>query len=993
MPSTITSLQILAAAGLTGVDGADAADVNGWVARITLADDDGTGALNQAFDPSKIVLTVSDPGFSSPAAAPNATIIRTIRGGAVLRTQTPNGTASNVAFAGNILLNSASGGVRTIYLSLTDFVFGGTTIVAAEAEAGYYGAASAGSIAGISSSSTKAYYRPLASWASLQHERRTGAFQPELVVTHLYGLNGRMGAGVRFRATDEGSGDTGDIDVTATVLSAEQTQGPVFEVFRPTVQLTNLTQGHRCILNAKVYPWLGDATAVLDLAAHGVATTGDWANANPRTPLRFFCDKTGGYGGAVAVVESGAIGGAIKATIEDARTSPFPTPEAAHAALSAWNNTFKAHNDVGGADIFMRNVSGSAVTIALGASLTATAGKTWCNFRPDPQNTAAISIGLAAARNVPAFTRFMVPVVQSGTGSFDNTSSFLWRPVCLEATTLICGGTSPIHFRNPSMLYRNLTISGLASGMSSPMAAAGAGRGQQVAQAMGVICEDATTDFTVDGMFSLLGCRFKRFRFANSANASLDSFDGSQFVSTWFRDIRSASVSSIGSISLTVGFHAVNLLVEGTMTSGGGVWKMGGDGDVGALDNVMVAYSTIPGTDTATASVQRFNHGYTDVAGAVGIVKNIFKRFSIFHQANIKTDTFTQNTGASGRTKNWPTRYGVGSRGNVMVRPDANGTGVSVNGANWSGEVLPPGSVINAGAVNFTDNKAGNGAAGSGTYSLTGSSNLAYDRVPGPATSGVQVNGVPASLAMSSYDVAGVARRLDGSGAAGLYETTFNPPITGAGSPTLTVPTASGDGDVFVRGGGAGSVAGPSASGQGGLTPVTGGGAGILPLPGASGAGEVVQPPITATGPILAAPERIIKVTVAPLPTSQGSGLPIAVWPWEAPFDPADRVPYAIDFSDLLTEGEKIAQIDRLAMSAPGAAVGLEIDSDAGRTPVIATGNGDMVQFWLRCSPTSQGLAAFLDGGVRVGVTALVRTDAAPFKQFERTGSVTVRQQ
>lgn len=740
--AAVRSLDILPASGLQAEDGADAANANGWVAKIVLPD---TGL--SVFDPAKIVLTVTDPGYTSPAASPNATVIRTIRGGAVLRRQYPNEAT---------LLNSASAGERIIYFSLDDFVFKGSTIAAATAEAGFYGVAQHGAISGPVNSSTKAYYKALASWASLQHERRTGDFQPELVVTHLYGMNGRMAAGVRFSATDEAAGATGNIDVTAVALSAEQTQGPPFEVFRPSVSLANMTQGHRCILNAVIYPWLGDATAVLDLAADGVATTGDWSNGNPRTTLRFFCDKTGAYGGAVAVVESGASGGAVQASLAVARTTPFPTWEAAYAALSAWNSINKGHNDVGGADIYGRNVSGSPVTIGLGASLTATAGKTWVNFRADPQNTAAISMGVAVARSLPAYTRIMIPVVQSGTGSFDGSSSFLWRPIALEATTVTCGGTSPIHFRQPAMCYRNTTFTGFASGMSTPFAAGGSGR-QQIAQMIGVVCEDSSVNASVRGMFSMLGCRFKRHRFGDASratNANLDSFDGSHFVSVQFLDVRDGSVSAISANPLETGFHAVNFLVEGTMTSGGGAWKLHGDGDVLLIDNVMVAYSTLPGSDIATASVTRFNHGYTDVVGAAGISKFIAKRFSIFHQANIKTDTFTGSPAGTvintGRTKNWPIRYGVASWGNVMVRPDAGG------GA-WTGEHPGRGTTANAGTVAFTDNKAGNGAAGSGAYTLTGQTNLAYDRVP-------------AGFAMCGFDLAGQPRRNDGTGAAGAHE-------------------------------------------------------------------------------------------------------------------------------------------------------------------------------------------------------------------------------
>ncbi len=741
--AAVTSLEVLPANGLQGVDGADAADANGWVAKIVLPD---TGLA--VFDPTRIVLTVVDPGFSAPGMA--TTVTRTVCGGAVIRRQYPNQAT---------LLNTASAGARTIYVSLDDWVFGGSTVSAA-AEPGFYGAAQAGAIGSVTRSSTKPYYKPLASWASLQHERRTGTFSPELVATHLYGMNGRMVAGARFAATDEAAGTTGDIDVTAVRLSAEQTQGPPFEVFSPSVPLTGLAQGHRCLLNAKVYPWLGDASAVLDFAADGVATTGDWSNANPRTPLRFLCNKTGGYGGAVAVVESGAGGGAVQADLAAARTTPFPSIEAAYAALPAWNGANKGHNDCGGADIYLRNMTGAPVIFTPGANIVAAAGKTWVNIRSDPQNSAAATIGFAANRQVPAFTRFMAPILQT-TGTIDGNQ--LFKPCAIEGTVLtISGAVAPIHFRQPAMIYRNLTVTGLANANASFMLAGGATR-QQVAQAMGVICDDSSVDPQATGMFSLLGCRFKRFRFedaSRAANPVLDSFDGSQFVSVQFLDCRNVSVSSIGQANnLTVGFHAVNFVAEGTMASGGGCWKLGGDGATAALDNVLIAYATTPGSDAAQASVTRLNFAYTDVAGAVGVPKTLCFRFSITYQGNIKSDTFTASTTLTGRTKNWPTRYGVGQRGNVRIENDANNTVVTADGANWSGEYLEPGSVIAVGAdaVGFALNRAGAGTAGSGAYAPTGPTNAAFDRVP-------------AGQAMCAYDIVGLPRSNTGAGAAGAHE-------------------------------------------------------------------------------------------------------------------------------------------------------------------------------------------------------------------------------
>ena len=173
--SAIATLAVLGVGVLP--DGADAADPNGWVASATLPDDGVS-----TFDPTKITLTVSDPGFDTDGSAVTRT--RTITGTAIVRKQYPNQAQR---------LNSASGGTRTVYFALSDLVYAGSTITAANAAAGYYGGAAAGSIAGITNNSTLAYPVPQFAWLNTQHERATGTgFAVEAAVYHDLARNGQL---------------------------------------------------------------------------------------------------------------------------------------------------------------------------------------------------------------------------------------------------------------------------------------------------------------------------------------------------------------------------------------------------------------------------------------------------------------------------------------------------------------------------------------------------------------------------------------------------------------------------------------------------------------------------------------------------------------------------------------------------------------------------------------------------------------------------------
>lgn len=119
--------------------------------------------------------------------------------------------------------------------------------------------------------------------------------------------------------------------------------------------------------------------------------------------------------------------------------------------------------------------------------------------------------------------------------------------------------------------------------------------------------------------------------------------------------------------------------------------------------------------------------------------------------------------------------------------------------------------------------------------------------------------------------------------------------------------------------------------------------------------------------------------------------MPSSAYRWTAIFDPSDRTPFAIDWSGLLLSDEKVAAIQKITMSAAGAAVGIEIDTSTGRTPIIAT-DGKKTQCWFLCAPAFQSDPAFQNGGVQIGLSVLVRTDANPFREYERTGVLQVEQ-
>jgi len=145
------------------------------------------------------------------------------------------------------------------------------------------------------------------------------------------------------------------------------------------------------------------------------------------------------------------------------------------------------------------------------------------------------------------------------------------------------------------------------------------------------------------------------------------------------------------------------------------------------------------------------------------------------------------------------------------------------------------------------------------------------------------------------------------------------------------------------------------------------------------------------TGTVIATPARTAVLAIAQPATSVASGVPLGATVWSQPFDPADHVPFAIDFAALLDEGEAIVEIEAITMSAAGAALGVAVDDAAPYGPIIDTA-GKKVQLWFVVDDAHWSETAFSASGVQIPVAVRVATAGTPPKRFERTCVLMVRQ-
>lgn len=724
-PSAIASLIVQGPGALP--DGADAADPNGWVARATLP-----AIAGATFDPTRIVLTVRDPGFENGVPV---TRTRTIRGGAIVRRQMPNQTQR---------LATVTGSTLDVFFSLTDDIYAGSTLVAAEAEAGFYGTAAAGPVGGLLNLSTRSYPKPLACALNKPEERASGSsFAWEILAVHQHAMNGRQVDCVTAAARDE-SGTLGEtVTVTQTALSDIQPTGLRPEVFKGTTLLGPLGQGQTCVLEWEVYPHLGDASAVLRVASDGFA----WPTPRPHTPLRFLNDRTGGYGGAHAAVRIGATGGAVGASRAAAEATPYPTILAALQGVQAWNAANKGHNDHSGSTLWLMEASaGAGADHTIGVTSAVPAGKCWTEIRVSPGAIGPVRAVATALHATADKLCWMCPVhTLAGNAGIDGGGGTS-RMAAFENMTLSQASTPPVNYRIPLVYWRNVHVT---SG-PSPFWTFSTLRSSS---ALVLGCTNSGSSGFV-GVYACVGCDLSGFRPGEfpADHAAAITQDGALIVNCRFSRMTAPAVlGAIRPVSLGIGL-VQTVFERASASANEPALQIGGDGSVQPIDNVVVHHCTVPGMDGSA----RANLLYTDVAGAAGVTKRASFRFNIFTLFNVKSDTFTSATAVTGRTGNWRLRYQTSCRGNVAIIGDSSNTTIPAPNS-WLGDWWEPGSRPSGSTVTFVDDQAGLNRPGGGDYRLAGSGGQAAARVP-------------VGAGALAFDLAGQVRRQDGSGAAGAFE-------------------------------------------------------------------------------------------------------------------------------------------------------------------------------------------------------------------------------
>ena len=147
----------------------------------------------------------------------------------------------------------------------------------------------------------------------------------------------------------------------------------------------------------------------------------------------------------------------------------------------------------------------------------------------------------------------------------------------------------------------------------------------------------------------------------------------------------------------------------------------------------------------------------------------------------------------------------------------------------------------------------------------------------------------------------------------------------------------------------------------------------------------------TEVGAVIATADRSAVLTVVQAASLTAALSPLGAAPWPQQYDPGDHAPYAIDWTALLAEDEKIAEIEAIKVTSAATLLGIGIDLALSYAPIIDQA-GKKTQVWFLVDQVYWEAAAFAARGVQLPITLRVRTDANPPKRYERTAVLTVRQ-
>jgi hypothetical protein len=139
---------------------------------------------------------------------------------------------------------------------------------------------------------------------------------------------------------------------------------------------------------------------------------------------------------------------------------------------------------------------------------------------------------------------------------------------------------------------------------------------------------------------------------------------------------------------------------------------------------------------------------------------------------------------------------------------------------------------------------------------------------------------------------------------------------------------------------------------------------------------SVVQTPVTAVRVAFFAAGAGVNVL---------AGIPKTTTIFAQPMDPADKIDFIINCSDVLETDESIATFT-LALRPEASALGLQLGTDVYAASVL---EGKRIRVWLSIDPQKQGDLAFESGAV-LPFEVTINSNSVPPRRRQRTVAVKV---
>jgi hypothetical protein len=743
----------------------------------------------------KVSLAVTSPGFTTTGAV--TTINRTVVATIWLRQVYANETLPT---------ESAVGAGCKTRVALSDYVNVNDTASATFLAGAYtHGSASpARASVAVLNSSTQVHPVPIANWVTQPYQviEAGSPFTVEAAAFFARPQGGKQVNAVKFDATD----GTNHATCTSSTMtqSAVSTGGNPAYVYSCTFAagaFAGLTAGScasgvtcSISLNFTAYPAVGDQTISSATGQDGVAITAATQSVSLKPILAVF-DQQANYTPAYAWVSS--TGTCVTAAcVSTSATDPgtgasanFASIEKALAGCKLFNNArTHAHNDIAACLVYVRASASPVNGFDPTTSVTGlTAGATWAKIDGAPGTTPSTVVwkllasgtGQNTLQNRMEFDNFGFAQVDTTSSAYNVALQGADTGTSTMNTEFMCNGC--VWTATTASDWPMLYSTGIPRWLNSTLDASSAGSGYFFITYGGTRVAPVLLGDTIKGHngthdivipYEMLGNALTQMTMEGPVTtaSSLPPTGLIWAFNTFYNATVPTQISASSGLDGGPGNVAAvqNIYEKTTVDAGYGLYFLP-DADDTPVVNFVEQYDTIVGARRNWC----YNDGTAPGGGAESTPKQCLSLYVAFGHmgtgapqgTNVKADTFVAPVvGANGaRIGNWMVRFGVGSVGNVWFE---SGEGAAAPGPDTfmgdyvglTGSTTPNNEGYNNILAFTNDQSAGGSNGGNGTYTITGGTgSAAYGRVP-------------SGFAGLPDDIAGVARKNDGTGCAGAYE-------------------------------------------------------------------------------------------------------------------------------------------------------------------------------------------------------------------------------